>query len=385
MEKTKKRALCNILLWIACVLLAFAAGACGKKSEEADPSSQGQEEEETGRPDEDSKEKEDGSKEEEGSSKEEEGSSEKEEGGSEEEQERYEEIGLVNLRDFEKAENMQFQIGSTGYTMVLPRSYEEGNVTVDELQEDQVGYYYDPVAGMDFDIYQYKKPDPEMSLEDYVYKSAEEFKGSDIRFRLTQGFYMGTYLCKETYEGVTYDVLVALMEDGDEYVEIVFWLEGENAERTARNILRTIRYVEAYDLQLGTTSFYVTIPVSYVPGEITEEQAANDLVGFYSSENSLVTVDVYQFAREGMTLEQYAILEAGYFEGTVEYMTINGIDTAFYGATAKDGGKIYKGATYIFENPETDDFIELDFQLDGEIAAKQADRIISTLTKRTET
>lgn len=275
---------------------------------------------------------------------------------------------------------LQFQLGSSGYAMDLPDSYRNGEVTMDELQSNQIAYYYSPNSEMDFDIYQFPKPEAEMDLESFVLASAEDFDGSDVHMQTIHGIRVGSYKSRETYDGIEYDVLVALMEDGDEYVEVVFWLDGENAERDARNILGTLSHVETYELQLGDSPFYLTIPAGYKAGPVTEEEAADDMVGYYYSESSPLDFDVYQWGKKGYTLEKYAIEEANKYEAErVDYRTINGIDLAFYYSYEESEGETYTVANYLFEHG--DDFVEISFWLDGEIAVKQTDRILSTLER----
>ena len=278
------------------------------------------------------------------------------------------------------ADTIQFQLGSSGFAMEVPHAYRNGDVTVDELKSNLIAYYYSPYSEMDFDIYQFPKPDPELSLEAYVRRSAEDFNGSDVRMRELKGIAVGSYKSREVYDGVEYDVLVALMEEGEEYVEVVFWLDGEDAEAKAEAILNSLSYVETYDLQLGDSPFYLTIPTGYVMGEVTEADIADDLVGYYYSDSSPLDFDVYQFSKEGNTLEKYAIEEANLYEAErVDYRTVNGIQMAFYYSYEEDEGEMYTVANYLFEYD--DEFMEISFWLDGEIAVKQTDRILSTLKR----
>ena len=275
---------------------------------------------------------------------------------------------------------IQFQLGSSAYAVDVPDSYRNGEVTMDELQSNQIAYYYSPYSEMDFDIYQFPKPEAEMDLESFVLSSAETFSGSDVRMQMIHGIKVGSYKSHESYDGVEYEVLVALLEDGDEYVEVVFWLDGENAERDARRILNTLSQVETYDLQLGDSPFFLTIPTGYRAGPVTEEEAADDMVGYYYSDSSPLDFDVYQWGKKGYTLEKYAIEEANtYGAERVDYRTINGIDLAFYYSYEESEGEMYTVANYLFEYG--DDFMEISFWLDGEIAVKQTDRILSTLKR----
>ncbi|SDA31874.1 hypothetical protein SAMN02910447_03453 [Ruminococcus sp. YE71] len=275
---------------------------------------------------------------------------------------------------------LQFQLGASGYAMNVPQSYKNGDVTMDELQGNQIAYYYSPNSDMDFDIYEFPKPDPEMSLKDFLEKTAADFSGTDTQYRKINGIDVGSYKSKETYDGVEYDVLVALAEEDDEYIEVVFWLDGETAEKEAEDILNSLTYVETYELKLGESPFTITVPSGYKPGPVTEEEAADDMIGYYFSESSPLDFDVYEFGKNGYTLEKYAVEEANKYEAErVDYRTINGIDLAFYYSYEESEGEMYTVANYLFENG--DEFMEIAFWLDGEIAVKQTDRILSTLER----
>ena len=112
------------------------------------------------------------------------------------------------------AELVQLQLGSSNYSVRIPRTYSNGEVTIDEVQANQVAYYFSPDSEMDFDIYQFPRPYPEMSLEEYTKKLAADFNGSEARTQMVNGIEVGTYLSRESYDGIEYDVMAALIEDG---------------------------------------------------------------------------------------------------------------------------------------------------------------------------
>lgn len=282
--------------------------------------------------------------------------------------------------DAAPSSTMQFQLGSSSYAMQVPRSYRNGDVSIDELQGGQIAYYYSAESDLDFDIYQFAKPDLGISLEEFLRAAAADFNGHDLTFRQINGINVGTYKSREIYDGVEYDVLTATLEEGDEYVQVLFWLDGENAEAEAAQILDTLSPIETYDLQLGESPYWITVPADYHAGEVTEEEAADDMIAYYKSESSPLDFDVYEFGKNGYTLEKYAIEEAKRYEAErVDYRTINDIDVAVYFSYEEYDGQTYRLSNYLFEYG--DDFVELAFWLDGEVAVKQADRIISSLTK----
>lgn len=275
----------------------------------------------------------------------------------------------------------QLQLGSSGYSVNIPVSYQNGELTIEEIQSNQIAYYFSPRSGMDFDIYQFPKTDPEMSLEEFTAQNAESFVGHDVQVREINGIEVGTYLSREFYDGIEYDVMTALIEDGGDYIEVVFWLDGENAGQEAMNILNTLSEVKTYDLQLGTLPYCMSVPVGY---SLREEEELDDSgkgrLWYYATEHSPLDFDVYQWEKEGYTLEKYAIEEARNYEAEqVDYRTVNDIFLAYYYSYEEDQGEMYSVINYLFEDGKA--FVKISFWLDGKIAVKQADRILSTLRR----
>ena len=278
-----------------------------------------------------------------------------------------------------ESEQTQLQLGSSNYSVSIPRAYRNGEVTIEEVQANQVAYYFSPDSDMDFDIYQFPKPDAEMSLEAFTKKTAADFNGSSVRIRKINGIPVGTYLSREFYDGVEYDVMAVLIEDGDDYVEIVFWLDGENAGQEAEAILSTLSEVKTFDLNLGTLPFCMSVPEGYRLGDESETvAAAKGQTWYYYSENSPLDFDIYQWKKEGYTLEKYAIEEAlAYGAERVDYRTVNDVFLAYYYSYEEYDGQMYSVVNYLFE--DGNNFMKVSFWLDGEIAVRQADRIVSTI------
>ena len=278
-------------------------------------------------------------------------------------------------------DHIHLQLGSSNYAVSIPRAYRNGDVTIEEVQANQVAYYFSPDSEMDFDIYQFHKPDAEMSLEEFTQKTAGDFNGTDAETKRINGIEVGTYLSRETYEGIEYDVMTALIEDGEDYVEVVFWLDGENAEQEASAILSTLSEVQTYDLNLGTLPFCMSVPADYKLGEEeVQDDAEKRHTWYYLSENSPLDFDVYQWEKGGNTLEKYAIEEARAYEAeSVDYRTVNDVFLAYYYSYEEYEGVMYSVINYLFE--DGNNFMKISFWLDGEIAVRQADRIVSTLRR----
>ncbi len=278
-------------------------------------------------------------------------------------------------------EHIQLQLGSSSYSVSIPRSYRNGEVTIEEVQANQVAYYFSPDSEMDFDIYQFHGPDAEMTLEEFTKKTAADFNGSDAKTERINGIEVGTFLSREVYEGIEYDVMTALIADGGDYIEVVFWLDGRNAGQEASDILSTLSEVQTYDLNLGTLPFCMSVPVDYSLGEESEQDGADHRhTWYYFSENSPLDFDVYQWEKEGDTLEKYAIEEARAYEAeSVDYRTVNGVFLAYYYSLEEYEGQMYSVINYLLE--DGNNLMKISFWLDGEIAVRQADRIVSTLRR----
>ena len=144
----------------------------------------------------------------------------------------------------EKAGTKVYQLGTSVYTVEIPESFTEGELTEEDIADDQVAYMQSPDSLLDFDVYQFGKADYPEKLADYAAAEAKEYNATEV---VTDGKINGIdaawYRATETYEDVEYTTLTYVLEDGDQYVEIAFWLDGENAEQEAQAIIDTLTFV----------------------------------------------------------------------------------------------------------------------------------------------
>ena len=134
--------------------------------------------------------------------------------------------------------------------------------------------------------------------------------------------------------------------------------------------------------QLGDSVYTVEIPESFVEGERTEEDIADDMVAYMHSPETLLDFDVYMFDKEGYpeTIAEFVAQEAAEYKA-VEVVTdgkVNGIDAGWYRATESYEGKDYTTLTYVLEDGVH--YVEIGFWLDGETAEEEAQAIINTLS-----
>ena len=178
------------------------------------------------------------------------------------------------------------------------------------------------------------------------------------------------------------DSIVASMEDGN----LVFVREENLSTGPSLMDLFSQAMTEGEaagnEVEIGTTGFRITIPEDYTPGELTEEDIADDQIAYYRSEINPMDFDIYQFPAEGQTYIDYARSQAaeyGVNADDVEDWQVNGIDIAKYHSTEEFEGKSFPCVTWIFE--AGDDLVEIGFWLDGEGAEDLSDQIIFSLTK----
>lgn len=137
-----------------------------------------------------------------------------------------------------------FRLGTSVYTIQIPESYVEGELTEEDIADDMVAYMESPDSLLDFDVYQFGKEGYADKLADFARAEAEEYNANEV---VTDGKVNGIdaawYRAVETYDDTAYTTLTYALEDGDQYVEIVFWLDGENAEQEAQAIIDTLTFV----------------------------------------------------------------------------------------------------------------------------------------------
>ena len=141
----------------------------------------------------------------------------------------------------ETTETMDFQLGTSALTMKIPNSYVPGDLTEEDVQHDQVAYMVSSDSLLDFDVYQFTKDGLPETLAEYVQMEAEEFAATEVvTDAKINGIDAAYYRTVESYDGEEYATLTYVFEDGEDYLEICFWLDGENAEAEVKNILDTL-------------------------------------------------------------------------------------------------------------------------------------------------
>ena len=196
----------------------------------------------------------------------------------------------------------RLRLGSSDYTIEIYDHYVYGEVTEDDIADDQVAYLYSDQSKLDFDVYQFSKEGHAENLEDYVAEEAADYDAvTEIeREGVINDIPVAWYRTTEEYEGESYETITYILDNDDQYVEVVFWLDGADAEDEARMIIRTLRHVDVQVIRLGTSPYCVKAYSDFVEGELKPEDIADDMVAYWHSDETLLDFDVYQFSKEGL-------------------------------------------------------------------------------------
>ena len=101
-----------------------------------------------------------------------------------------------------------------------------------------LAYYKSEETLVDFDVYEWSKATGE-TLAAAIAEEAEEFE-AEAKETTINGFNAAYYNAVEESEGKEYKTVTYMIDNGDEFIEIVFWLDGETAEAEVSAIMATL-------------------------------------------------------------------------------------------------------------------------------------------------
>ncbi len=287
-----------------------------------------------------------------------------------------------------KTQSCKIELGLSGLSIIPDKKFVEGEISSTDTDENQVAYYKSDETTLDFDVYEWKKADGE-TLASAAAEEAKDFGNAEVKTTKINDLDIAYYYAKEENDGKTYDTVTYIIDNGEYFVELVFWLDGDNAKAEAEAILNTLAkdpnkvvVTEGNEISLGLSGLTLTPDKKYVKGEISTTDTDESQVAYYKSDDSLVDFDVYEWKKsDGETLASVAEAEVKDFENAeVKTTKINDLDVAYYYAKEENDGKEYDTVTYIIDNGEY--FVELVFWLDGENAQDEVDAILNTLAKK---
>ena len=133
-------------------------------------------------------------------------------------------------------------IGTTGYHVVIPADYTEGDVTEAQRQDDMIAYYRSDSHLMDFDVYQFAADG--RTLKEYAVQEARQYGAKNVENVEINGIPFVLYYSEEQYDDAAYRVANYLFAAGDDFGELAFWLDGEDAKELTKQIVSSIFYRE---------------------------------------------------------------------------------------------------------------------------------------------
>lgn len=131
------------------------------------------------------------------------------------------------------------QLGNSSLVVVAPDDFVPGGLTLEDEEDDEMAYWYSEGTGLDFDVYQFSKDGLPESVGEYTAQEAGEYPA--VRGLVTDseinGVPAGWYRAVEMDDGVDYNTVTYILDAGDSYVEVVFWLDGVTSEDEADYII----------------------------------------------------------------------------------------------------------------------------------------------------
>lgn len=120
-----------------------------------------------------------------------------------------------------KTENL----GETDFSIILPSGY--SLTEDDDIEEDQIAYYYKDDNSIDFDVYAWDK-------ENYVLKDEAEYFAAEYNATADKISVNGNngyiYISKEDFDDKLWTVYNYLFEDDKFILELSFWTDGSEKE-----------------------------------------------------------------------------------------------------------------------------------------------------------
>ena len=135
-------------------------------------------------------------------------------------------------------EGTEITLGTSSLKITTPVTYTAGDITEEDTDENQVAYYASEESKVDFDVYQWAKAEGE-TLESVAADEAAEY-GAEAETMTVGDLTVMKYSAVEESEGTEYTTVTIIAEDGSDFVEVVFWLDGDDAEAFVNSIIDTL-------------------------------------------------------------------------------------------------------------------------------------------------
>ncbi len=140
------------------------------------------------------------------------------------------------------ADLTEIQLGTSPFALYVPDDFREGSLTAADIEDDQVAYWYSEASLLDFDVYQFSKEGQPETLAAYVEEEAATYPvvTEVVTDAAINDIPVAWYRCVDECEEGEYDTITYVMDDGEDYVEVVFWLDGLTADAEADYIIHNL-------------------------------------------------------------------------------------------------------------------------------------------------
>lgn len=136
----------------------------------------------------------------------------------------------------------QIPLGTSSFTLTVPDDYKQGEISDEDIADDQVAYWYSDASLLDFDVYQFSKEGLSPTLAEYVVEESSTYPA--VTELVTDGeinlIPVAWYRAVDECEEGEYNTITYIFENGDEYIDVVFWLDGPTAEAEADFIIHNL-------------------------------------------------------------------------------------------------------------------------------------------------
>ena len=259
---------------------------------------------------------------------------------------------LAEAEPAAEAEWDQLPLGNASYAILAPAGYTDSGVTDEEFAQGMIATYVNPDTGIDIDVYQYAPA--EEGFDAFVRAQALYYGGTDLTIVEYQGGVAAGYATELTVGEVTYKSVTMLFDAGLYYIELDFYWNATEGDKTDEvvKICQTFGPAETVQLPIGSSPYSVTVTKGYYAGEITTEEAAEGLVTYYLNDNLLFDFDVYETtADESLSLADVALQLCTVNGGAdLTLRDYNGIAAYTYAGFDEYDGKVYETVTCVFES-----------------------------------
>lgn len=269
---------------------------------------------------------------------------------------------------------------TTGLSVTLPENtyYKEYMSDNQEEDKDYVTTYRhkDGVNGIDIDLYVWKNDG------DNLRGVAQGETDQDITYQLINNIPVAYYIDTDTDEdGTKYHTLTAIFEAGDQYSELVFWLNKSSEAIDDSMVASAMDIVSSVATSIPENKKQITPLVmgdltldatgqNYVSAYDDNYDEDNHQIGYYYSFDKDVDFDAYMWDNDGLNFRETVFEES---DDATFFLNAQGVPTAVYydvETVVEEGVEVsYHTMTALFY--DGDKYAELVFWLnesDGENA-----------------